>query len=89
MQTSTKRLGIIKTAKAIYKQGGFSRFWKGSFLIGTASVPAHSLYFSVYEMAKFHTGVNNSGFQFMASAMTGAIATVFHDCILTPADSKL
>jgi solute carrier family 25 iron transporter 28/37 len=58
-------------------------------LIGTACVPAHSLYFSIYEVAKHHTGVNNSGFQFMASAITGAVATVFHDVIITPADSKL
>ncbi len=79
---------MFETSRAIYNQGGFFRFWKGSMLIGTACVPAHSLYFSIYELAKHHTGVNNTGFQFSASAVTGAVATLFHDLILTPADSK-
>lgn len=89
MQTSTKNLGLFSTSAAIYKHGGFSRFWKGSFLIGSASVPAHALYFSVYEFMKERLGVNQSGFQFVGAAMTGGIATLFHDFILTPADSKI
>lgn len=88
MQTLHRKMGVFETASSLYQQGGVPRFWKGSLLIGSASVPAHALYFSVYEFAKDKLGVNKSGFQFLASAMTGVIATLFHDFILTPADSK-
>jgi solute carrier family 25 iron transporter 28/37 len=89
MQSSSKKLTFKDTINKIYNNGGMARFWKGSMLIGTASVPAHALYFSVYELMKLKLGVDNKGFQFLASAGTGAIATFFHDFILTPADSKL
>jgi len=101
MQTSTRNWGFKKTLKNIYSNGGIGRFWKGWFLIGSASVPAHSLYFSIYEIMKEKLGVERSvnlnlysfnlilkGFQFIASGLTGACATLFHDLILTPADSK-
>jgi solute carrier family 25 iron transporter 28/37 len=60
MQTSTKKTTFFGTLNTIYSNGGFSRFWKGSMIIGTASVPAHSLYFSVYEVCKKKFGVNNT-----------------------------
>lgn len=60
MQTSRKFTSFTKTINAIYNNGGFIRFWKGSFLIGAASVPAHALYFSVYEISKSKLGVDNS-----------------------------
>jgi Mitochondrial carrier protein len=60
MQTSSKNYGFVKTLKNIYNNGGFARFWKGWFLIGSASVPAHSLYFSVYEFMKVKLGVDKS-----------------------------
>ena len=60
MQTSSKKTTFFKTLNNIYQHGGFSRFWKGSMIIGTASVPAHSLYFSIYEVCKIKFGVNNS-----------------------------
>lgn len=60
MQTSTRNLGFRKTLFNIYNHGGIARFWKGWFLIGSASVPAHSLYFSVYEFMKVKLGVDKS-----------------------------
>lgn len=60
MQTSNKNFGFKKTLINIYNNGGFSRFWKGSLLIGSASVPAHSLYFSIYELMKLKLGVEES-----------------------------
>jgi hypothetical protein len=59
MQTAKKKLSVFKTFESLYNQGGLSRFWKGSLLIGTASIPAHALYFSVYELAKKELGVND------------------------------
>ena len=52
MQTSVQSLSFRQTLSNINEKGGFFRFWKGSFLIGSASIPAHSLYFSVYEYMK-------------------------------------
>lgn len=60
MQTAKKKLKFRETFKSLYYQGGVSRFWKGSLLIGTASVPAHALYFSVYERIKDVSGVNQA-----------------------------
>ena len=56
--------------------------------MAAGSVPAHAAYFSVYEFSKKKLGVDKSGFQFISSALTGAFATLFHDLILTPSDSK-
>jgi hypothetical protein len=60
MQTSRKKLNFLETLKTIYLSGGITRFWRGSMLIGAASVPAHSLYFSVYEVMKNKLGVNDA-----------------------------
>jgi len=72
----------------LYKEAGIKRFWKGSSVIATGCIPAHAGYFSVYEYIKKYTGVDNSGFQFVASAITGCCSTFIHDFIITPYDGK-
>lgn len=72
----------------LYEEGGIRRFWKGSSVIATGCVPAHASYFTVYEYIKKHTGVENSGFQVLASGVTGACSTFFHDIVITPYDGK-
>ena len=59
MQTSSANLSSFETISALYNQGGFNRFWKGSFVLGSACVPAHAFYFSIYEIAKVKLGVEN------------------------------
>lgn len=82
----------IKTTGSIihslYKEAGVLRFWKGSSVIAAGCVPAHAAYFSVYEYAKKHFGVEDSGYQFVAAGLTGAVSTFVHDSILTPYDGK-
>lgn len=82
----------IKTTSSIiqslYKEGGLIRFWKGSSVIAAGCVPAHAAYFSVYEYAKKHFGVEDSGYQFIAAGLTGAVSTFVHDSILTPYDGN-
>lgn len=63
MQTARTKMKLLETINSIYSSGGITRFWRGSMLIGTASVPAHSLYFSVYEIMKKKLGVNQSVFK--------------------------
>jgi solute carrier family 25 iron transporter 28/37 len=88
IQSSKSISSITSAILSLYQSGGFFRFWNGVSVIAAGSVPAHAAYFSVYELAKKRFGVENSGFQFFSSALTGAIATFFHDMILTPSDSK-
>lgn len=82
MQTSTKKTTFFNTLNTIYNHGGFSRFWKGSIIIGTASVPAHSLYFSVYEICKKKFGVNNTVYIYhiyIINILGISICSICHD----------
>lgn len=49
-------------------------------------MPAHAAYFSVYEISKEKFGIDDDEHHPYLFALTGAIATFFHDLILTPAD---
>ncbi|EAN32888.1 Mitochondrial carrier family protein [Theileria parva strain Muguga] len=57
-------------------RGLYTNLFKGSNVIIIGCIPAHVLYFTVYEKIK------NSG----NIAISGATATICHDLILTPAD---
>jgi solute carrier family 25 iron transporter 28/37 len=50
-------------------------------------IPAHALYFSVFEAAKKAYGADNVGHNPIAAAMTGATAAFSHDLIMTPFDT--
>ncbi len=52
-------------------------------------MPAHAAYFSVYEMARNKFGINDEEMHPYLFALTGAIATLFHDMIVTPIDGKM
>lgn len=49
-------------------------------------IPSHAAYFSVYEVMKDATGANRPGHHPIAAGLSGAVATVAHDSILTPMD---
>jgi len=87
MQTNYN-LTAKNIVRSLHKEGGLLRFWKGSSVIATGCIPAHAAYFSVYEYMKELSGIDNQGFQFLASALTGACATFFHDIAITPYDGK-
>jgi hypothetical protein len=72
----------------LYSEGGLLRFWKGSSVIATGCIPAHASYFSVYEYMKKFTGVDDKGFQVLASGLTGICSTFFHDMVITPYDGN-
>eukprot|EP00924_Labyrinthula_sp_SR-Ha-C_P005491 snap_masked-scaffold_62-processed-gene-0.22-mRNA-1 protein AED:0.22 eAED:0.22 QI:0/-1/0/1/-1/1/1/0/378 len=59
-----------------------TRLWRGVSSMLTACVPAHAIYFSVYEKGKAMNKNNNALF----SAATGMCATVGHDLIMCPMD---
>jgi hypothetical protein len=51
-------------------------------------MPAHVAYFSIYELARNKFGINDDQIHPYLFALTGAIATFFHDLIVTPIDGK-
>ena len=51
-----------------------------------ASLPAHAVYFSVFEAAKKALDADTNTLTPMASGSAGVVATVCHDLIMTPMD---
>lgn len=50
-------------------------------------VPAHSLYFSIYEYSRKSMGLNDStSISFGSNAMIGVFSTAFHDLIMNPCE---
>ena len=92
MQVFEGRYSAVQTAKRLYNSDGFSKFWRGASVLASGCVPAHAMYFSVYELSKqkllpkFHD--QNDKVYPYAYALTGVLATSMHDMILTPFDSK-
>jgi len=92
MQVNEGRYTAMETAKRLYNAEGFSKFWRGASLLASGCVPAHALFFSVYELSKlkflpkFHD--ENDKIYPYAYALTGILATSIHDFILTPFDSN-
>ncbi|CAM9723745.1 unnamed protein product [Choristocarpus tenellus] len=65
---------------------GMLRLWRGVGTMFTGCVPAHALYFSVFEYCKDNLGVNRPGHHPAGAAIAGACATIFHDAVMTPMD---
>ncbi|UVC49958.1 mitochondrial carrier protein [Theileria orientalis] len=72
---TSKILKHMKTTKAT-RPGFYSNLFRGSNVIIAGCVPAHVLYFTVYEKIKSAGSI----------AASGAAATFCHDLVLTPAD---
>lgn len=91
MQTLHKKETFSKVAADMYKKEGFSRFWRGVTAIAIGCIPAHACYFSVYELSKrfVSTHIKSERYQQLSYALTGAMAPLIHDLILTPMDSKI
>ncbi len=88
MQANHNIISSREIINLLYKEGGIPRFWKGASIIAAGCIPAHASYFSIYEYSKKLFGVDESGFQFLAAAVTGALSTAVHDIIITPSDGK-
>ena len=78
----------MRTAKILYKEEGFLRFWKGAQVIASGCVPAHASYFTAYELLKIYFNFKNEEYAFFHTAIIGALTTFAHDFFITPCDSK-
>jgi len=54
--------------------------------VAGGTMPAHAAYFGIYEVAKSKLGINDENLHPYMFALTGCIATFFHDLIMTPID---
>ena len=94
LQVATRRtVGVsgafssfIDSSRLLLAAGGIRRLWRGTSAVIAGSVPAHCLYFSVYEKAKESFGANAKGHHPIAAAASGGAAVLMHDCIMTPLD---
>lgn len=43
---------LRQIVKSIYETGGLKNFYSGSSIVAIGCIPAHAIYFSIYEKAK-------------------------------------
>ena len=88
-QSLRGNLSILETLKYILKTGGYNNFYRGSMVMAAGCLPAHSIFFSIYEISRKTMGLNDSDqVSFFANAFTGVLSVAFHDFILTPCEGK-
>jgi solute carrier family 25 iron transporter 28/37 len=75
-----------QVVRELVAREGPLRLWRGVSTMLTATVPAHAIYFSVYEESKHRLGADSGEHTPLAAAACGALATLGHDVILTPMD---
>ncbi|ETW05100.1 hypothetical protein, variant [Aphanomyces invadans] len=79
-------MGAFQTASKLLAQDGWPRLFRGVSTMLGASLPAHALYFSVFESCKEKFGADSSEHTPIQSGAAGVIATISHDLVMTPMD---
>ena len=75
-------------AAAVPTVQGMSRLWRGVEAILIGCIPAHALYFSMYEIVKAATRDSRTGeVTGWGSSLAGAAAVFGHDSVMTPLDT--
>ncbi|TYZ69086.1 hypothetical protein PybrP1_010192 [[Pythium] brassicae (nom. inval.)] len=80
------KLSAIQTARNLVAEEGPLRLFRGVSTMLSASLPAHAVYFSVFEAMKKTLGADTAEHTPVASGAAGVVATVCHDMIMTPMD---
>jgi len=83
---TTRSITIKQIIKKIYKSGGYSNFYAGSSAVVAGCIPAHALYFSIYEKAKEMLACKPEE-DIWKFAFVGALSSMFHDLIMTPTET--
>ncbi|KHN83977.1 Mitoferrin [Toxocara canis] len=72
---------------SIVRREGWLRPLRGINAMAVGAGPAHAVYFTVYEKSKlFLNGNANGAFSGLSYAISGALATIFHDAVMNPAE---
>ncbi|KAL3108481.1 hypothetical protein niasHT_015403 [Heterodera trifolii] len=77
----------IHGVASMVRREGFWRTFRGVNAVAAGSVPAHALYFTVYEKFKSSlTGNTHGHSNSLSYALAGMAATVVHDLVMNPAE---
>ena len=49
---AANNLSVVQIVRKIYNAGGLFNFYAGSSVVVAGCIPAHAIYFSIYEQAK-------------------------------------
>ncbi|KAH7331198.1 hypothetical protein KP509_20G019600 [Ceratopteris richardii] len=77
---------VVKTFTSIIKAEGPTGLYRGIGAMALGAGPAHTVYFSVYELFKERFGGNMAGHHPLAHGAAGVIATIASDAVFTPMD---
>lgn len=90
-QSSMTNMSIPQTFAHIrQQQGGYFNFWRGSTIMALGCIPAHALFFSMYEYSKKQLGISESeNYNFNLNAAVGALSSIFHDLIILPCEGSI
>ena len=80
-----RSLPISQIIRKIYNAGGLSNFYAGSSVVLAGCIPAHALYFSLFEQTKKVLNCNPE-VDMGKYAVIGAISALSHDLIMTPTE---
>jgi hypothetical protein len=80
------RLSLPQIISKIYRAGGLKNFYSGSSVLAMGCIPAHAIYFSIYEKAKIVLGCENDDSQYKF-AFVGVLSSLFHDLVMTPTEA--
>jgi solute carrier family 25 iron transporter 28/37 len=75
------------TAELATTDAGMGRLWRGVNTLMVGCIPAHALYFSMYEAVKHSLLQENGQLSATGGMAAGAAAAVSHDVIMTPLDT--
>ena len=81
-----RSLGIRQIVRKIYHSGGWANFYSGSSVVAAGCIPAHALYFSIYEKAKVYLDCKAES-DIGKYAFIGILSAMFHDLLMTPAEA--
>ncbi|CAG8860243.1 Mitoferrin [Caenorhabditis elegans] len=77
----------VHSLMSIVKREGWLRPLRGVNAVAAGSMPAHALYFTVYEKMKGYLTGNSAGHSnTLAYGASGVVATLIHDAIMNPAE---
>jgi solute carrier family 25 (mitochondrial iron transporter), member 28/37 len=78
---------LFQSMNSVYIKEGLRAFTRGIKPVVLSAGPAHALYFAAYEQCKvgIKPVIKNDH---ISHALSGAVATLFHDGFVTPFDGK-
>lgn len=84
--TNQRKTPLNITKQLLNDPKGAFRLWRGVSTMLGACIPAHAAYFSIFEYCKMNFGANGETHTPIAAGLSGALATIAHDMIMTPMD---